>query len=266
MTPGNTKSGVSDLLSKNGWARHFEEEPLAYAPEGMDVAFLRRFRRSPWIGHIVRYAEIQGGERVLEAGCGGGKFSVVLASLGCRATALDFSWRMAENARRLKEKAEPYLGSLYMNFLQGDLSRLPFKDGSFDVVFNEGVVEHCLDPEERVGAIGEMVRVTKERGSVVVFVPNGGHPLHRWWVARYPSYREAPPMTEYNAKKLTEEMWRAGCREIETDGIGAWSSLAQWPNWRVLRYLFGFANRYIPLPRGLREGWGAHLVGMGKKG
>lgn len=246
--------------------KRFRQCPDAYAAEQVDLSFLLRFRRSPWIRLILRYAQIQGGERVLEAGCGSGKFSVALASYGCRVIALDFSRRMTMNARRLKETAEAIFGPLSENFVQGDLNCLPFDDGSFELTLNEGVVEHWLKEEERLAVIAEMVRVTKPGGSVAIFVPNGCHPLHHWWEwSGYPGYQESPPMTLYSAAKLRREMEQAGCYEVETDGIGAWASLYQWPNSALLRYPFGFANRYLPLPKALRERLGAHLLAIGRK-
>jgi SAM-dependent methyltransferase len=48
---------------------------------------------------------------------------------------------------------------------------MPFKDNTFDLVYNSGVIEHFQEPDN-VEAIREMGRVTKANGKVIVIVPN----------------------------------------------------------------------------------------------
>jgi len=246
------------------WLRNLERQPQAYAPEQISLSVFNRFRISRWIQFIEEYARLQGNERVLEVGCGSGKFALALATLGCRVTALDYSAQMVTSARTLKSKIAVQWPELAIHFIQGDLSHLNFADSTFDLALNEGVVEHWLDRDERLAVLREMVRVTRPGGVVAVFVPNGRHPLHGWWERTgYPGY-QAPPMTLYDAETLGMELEQAGCRDVVTDGIGAWVSLAQWPNWWFLRYPFGLANRLIPLPKGVRERWGVSVVALGQ--
>ena len=92
---------------------------------------------------------------------------------------LEFSSQALESNERLDRWARNY-GRLAIRTMKRDLERLHLADKSFDVTFNEGVVEHWIDKKQRVYAISEMVRVTKEGGSVIIYVPNGRHILHRW--------------------------------------------------------------------------------------
>jgi hypothetical protein len=71
-------------------------------------------------------------------------------------------------------------------------------------------------------------------------------------------------MTLYNASRLKQELEAAGCRSVVSDGIGALLSFAQWPNWRLLRYPFAFANRFIPAPKPVREKLGISVIAMGR--
>src|SRR5262245_10444593 len=52
---------------------------------------------------------------------------------------------------------------------RGDLSRLPFKDGTFDIIISESVFEHLSDPE---AVFCEFSRVLKQNGVIVVLTPN----------------------------------------------------------------------------------------------
>jgi SAM-dependent methyltransferase len=51
----------------------------------------------------------------------------------------------------------------------GDVTRLPFADGSFDVVLATEVIEHTLDAGR---AVSELVRVTAPGGLTVITTPN----------------------------------------------------------------------------------------------
>ena len=55
--------------------------------------------------------------------------------------------------------------------VQGDIFHIPFKDNTFDLTYNSGVIEHFPDPFNKK-AIREMVRITKTGGTVIVIVPN----------------------------------------------------------------------------------------------
>jgi SAM-dependent methyltransferase len=57
-----------------------------------------------------------------------------------------------------------------------DVRRLPFKDGSFDAVYSMGTIEHFHDPET---AVGEIHRVLRPGGRVVIGVPNRLDPFLR---------------------------------------------------------------------------------------
>jgi SAM-dependent methyltransferase len=62
---------------------------------------------------------------------------------------------------------------------------LPFPDATFDVVFSHEVLEHVDDDRQ---AAGEMVRVTRPGGRIVIFVPNRLYPFEThgvYWRGRY---------------------------------------------------------------------------------
>lgn len=55
--------------------------------------------------------------------------------------------------------------------IRGDLLEMPFKDESFDFVYNSGVIEHFKEPYNIKG-ISEMCRITKKGGHILLIVPN----------------------------------------------------------------------------------------------
>ena len=235
-----------------------------YAPAG-DEHFLQRFRASPYITIVLRYARLRPGSLILEPGCGSGKFSLVLASLGHRVIALDYVFDVLRGVQatqeRLGERWPGRLGGL----CRGSLEHLPFPDDTFDLVINEGVVEHWLDDKERLMVLREMVRVTRPGGVVAVLVPNGAHPLIQVWESRLAGFQKAPPMAYYSARRLGAELVQAGLSDVYIDGIYPWRSWTRLPPWDRL-YLVGAAfDRWLPLPRALREKWAINLIGLGRK-
>lgn len=104
---------------------------------------------------------------VVEAGCGTGQ-TLALFSERHSTVALDIS----PHALRLAQKiANPAL-------ILGTIFSLPLKDGSCDLVYNSGVIEHFRNPENGK-AVQEMARVTKSCGYVIVIVPNTYCPWYR---------------------------------------------------------------------------------------
>lgn len=91
------------------------------------------------------------GPRVLDAGCGGGGFVDFLSETGFEAVGVDLHAQFLEVARRSEFRGR---------FVQGDVSRLPFRDKVFDSTFCFDVLEHIDDD---AAALREFARVTKRR-------------------------------------------------------------------------------------------------------
>jgi len=109
------------------------------------------------------------GARVLEAGCGVGAQTVILAekSPGADITSVDISPDSLTRA----EAAVRAAGHGNVRFQQADITRLPFADASFDHVFVCFVLEHLPDP---MAALHELVRVLVPGGGVTVIEGDHG--------------------------------------------------------------------------------------------
>jgi len=109
------------------------------------------------------------GSRVLEAGCGIGAQTAILArnSPGAAITSVDIS---PDSLRRAEERIRQE-GITNVTFRQGDIFRLPFAPGSFDHVFVCFVLEHLPDP---VGALEKLRPLLKEGGTITVIEGDHG--------------------------------------------------------------------------------------------
>jgi len=110
------------------------------------------------------------GAKILDAGCGAGRFSVELARLGCEVTLFDIS---EEQLRIAKLKIEEYhLEQQVKDYIQGDIRDLSvFPDNNFDLVLCYGApLSYIIEGRET--AMKELTRVTKTDGTVAVSVNN----------------------------------------------------------------------------------------------
>ena len=63
-----------------------------------------------------------------------------------------------------------------IEFITGDIYKLPFKDETFDLVYSMFVIEHVTEPEK---VLVEAIRVLKNGGFFILGAPNYGAPNRR---------------------------------------------------------------------------------------
>ena len=139
---------------------------------------------------VYEFARNYSGDRsVLDCGAGEGYGPALLAESATHVVGLDYSAEAAQYANR---KYGPEHTNL--RFLQGDASRLPFSDGSFDVICCFQVLEHLDDGP---GFLFEARRVLKPGGQLILTTPN------RLWAGTGPNPHH---VLEYSADELQELM------------------------------------------------------------
>jgi len=122
------------------------------------------------------------GKTVLDAGSGTGLNSLALAARGAEVTLLDVAQPALDIAKTYYDEQ-----GLAARFVRGSIFELPFPDGTFDVVWNTGVIEH-FEPAERRLAVREMLRVMKPGGTTITINPNAGARIYRFakeWAERH---------------------------------------------------------------------------------
>jgi 2-polyprenyl-3-methyl-5-hydroxy-6-metoxy-1,4-benzoquinol methylase len=107
------------------------------------------------------------GLRVLDAGCGGGRYSRICAEAGATVIGADHT--------RAVEKASDLCKHLpTASFVQADLKHLPLEQASFDFVFSIGVMHHDANTRSVFDAVSKMVK-PGGRYSVWLYRRN------QWW-------------------------------------------------------------------------------------
>ena len=113
---------------------------------------------------LADLAEVAGGQKVLDVGCGPGALTAELVDrVGAESVvAIDPSGPFVEAARTRHPGVDVRLGSA---------EQLPFADDTFDATLAQLVVQFMSDP---AAGVGEMARVTRPGGAVVACVWDHG--------------------------------------------------------------------------------------------
>jgi len=195
-------------------------------------------------GRLVREIMADGdvrGAMVLEVGAGSGRDTLGLIRAGAIGFVLDYS---PASLALVRDQAASQ--GLTVHVVQADALAMPFRDGAFDVVFHQGLLEHFRDPQP---LLRENARVTRRAGRVVVDVPQTVHlytamktlmiAMGRWF---------AGWETQFTPRGLERTLEQAGLRVRRT--YGDWMVPGLW--YRVLREaLKRGAGAKLPLePRG----------------
>jgi SAM-dependent methyltransferase len=128
---------------------------------------------------------LSGLERALDVGAGTGALAFALAPLVREVVALDMVPELLDEGRA-RAAAVPNV-----TFVQGDITRLPFEDGSFDLTGSLMVLHHTERPEL---AMSEMTRVTRLGGTLLIvdqvasLDPLAALELNHFEAARDPSH------------------------------------------------------------------------------
>jgi ubiquinone/menaquinone biosynthesis C-methylase UbiE len=164
-----TVNCLAPVAAKTGAGEAYEPLPhadRALGPVGVRSPSPERYARYGWAARLTASA------RVLDAGCGTGHGTAILAEHARSAVGIDVSPPAIEDARRDHEKRA--------EFLEADMRRLPFSDGEFDAVVCFEAISHLAEPGL---ALDELRRVLARGGLLLVSSPNRGvyppgNPLH----------------------------------------------------------------------------------------
>ncbi len=153
----------------------------------------------------LQMLDVQPKERVLEVGCGTGELLPALASRAGPAGwvfGLDLSARMLGIAKNKLEQRP----SSNIALLQGDGARLPFPEGSFNVVFLSFTLE-LFDDAEIPAVLSECRRVLLPEGRLGIVSllkkdrPRATERLYAWAHRQWPSVIDCKPISLINVLK-----------------------------------------------------------------
>lgn len=118
--------------------------------------------------NVLRVTDLRG-KRVLEVGAGTGRDSFGMVEQGASVFMLDYSTNSLNIIKNLAAQER-----VDVNAVGGDAFSLPFADGTFDLVFHQGLLEHFREKEAE-NLLKENIRVIKSGGLLLVDVPQRYH-------------------------------------------------------------------------------------------
>ncbi len=148
--------------AQNGREPLFSSHPQSYVHGRSDRESQRLHDQASGLGSLLheglRYPP---GSMVLEAGCGVGAQTLLLAgnSPGARFISVDISEESLARARERVAEA----GLTNVTFRQEDITHLPFPDGTFDHIFVCFTLEHLRDP---LAVLRSLMAVLRPGGTI----------------------------------------------------------------------------------------------------
>jgi ubiquinone/menaquinone biosynthesis C-methylase UbiE len=121
--------------------------------------FFSNTRKYLWddLKPLVKYTK--NGDKVLDIGCGNGRLYQLFSDLSIDYTGMDNSEGQLGMARKNYPEAK---------FVLGEMTKLPFADSFFDVIYCIATFHHLPDEELRLQALNEMKRVLKPGGHILM--------------------------------------------------------------------------------------------------
>jgi malonyl-CoA O-methyltransferase len=151
---------------------------------------------------ILDYFGDLAGKRVLDVGCGKGRFARVLKERHPMAhiAALDLSEAMLRFV------------PAGIDTCSGTMTSLPFASGSFDCVYATESLEHAVAIDT---AVADMCRVLKPGGKLVIIDKNAEH----WGRLKTPEWEK------WFRREELEKLLRRDCREVTSRFISYWEDV-----------------------------------------
>jgi len=237
-----------------------------------DRTALMKLQYEVYAHHLSKL--VDKGDRVLDAGCGAGRFTKELITLGAEVVALDISSVQLDLCRERAPGAKEYL--------QGSITDLvTLEDESFDTVLAlGGVLSYCFEQVET--ALSELNRVARAGAQVMLSVMNLFGTIHEYlpgvmrgdalanarWLQDGVLLRELNDGHEcklYRESELRELLRTAGFEDVRIEAPGWLAGVHKLelpesgsPQWRYLLAAELAASREVPAA-------GTHLVAFARK-
>ena len=159
----------------------------------------------PRIYHVKLILEHFGdlsGKRVLDIGCGKGRFARVILERHPRAEV----WGLDISEEMLKFVPEG------IQTRAGTMTELPFEDGMFDAAYATESLEHAVEID---AAVREMCRVVKPGGRIAIIDKNAEH------FGRL----KTPAWEKWFRREELEKLLRRDCRRVSSRFISYWEDV-----------------------------------------
>ncbi|MCL1864053.1 MAG: class I SAM-dependent methyltransferase [Defluviitaleaceae bacterium] len=142
--------------------------PASFDPNKTDMAYYIKRYNTKLEYYINRIDNLMlSGDKILDAGCGSGAWSIALSQRYKSVVARDLS----QDGLDVFNAVKSLMGINNIQTDRGDLEKLPYDDNSFDDIFCYSVIMYCNVPD----VLSEFFRVLKPSGRVYLCLNNDGY-------------------------------------------------------------------------------------------
>ncbi len=215
IVSGCGRGGIQTRMALGSSSAELQQFERQFREREVDFAGDRRVRyeRQLELDAVVARARVRPGQRVLDAGCGIGRISRALARRSAAVTALDFAF---PRLLYLRAAAAPAQRSR-LQLAQADVTALPFRDASFDLIVCTQVLEHVPDPAGRRALLACFHRLLAPAGRLLLTAYNYSEPWRRRGEPREGRHATGIFYHCYDASELTAELTEF--RQVSICGI-----------------------------------------------
>lgn len=161
---------VDNYATNFGLQRNRFRQTQLDSHSGLPISRERFFHQTRWT------ADELANRKVLDVGCGAGRFAEVALSCGATVVAIDYS--SAVDACWQNLGTHPNL-----HLIQANIYSLPFRGKEFDFIYCFGVLQHTPDVHQAFYALSEELS-SGGRLAVDLYLRNWGNLMHpRFWLS-----------------------------------------------------------------------------------
>jgi ubiquinone/menaquinone biosynthesis C-methylase UbiE len=210
--------------------------------------------------------------KVLEAGCGLGRYNFYLSNLGINVIGLDFSESTIDFLNEWKKRNNYD----HVSFIKGDITQLPFENESLSGYLSFGVVEHFQEGPDK--PLKEAFRVLRPGGIAIITTPN-----RSWNIIRAKYYRHFKNIIkkiigkkidspfyqyEYTPEELKKHVEKAGLTVTEFTGTDFLYTFNEYNNFEIKNIKEGSLVFYLShlLDKTIFKKYGAQSITVSVKG
>lgn len=230
----NWRQAIRDACARAGFG-YSPPDPGWQARLAAAVIRLHPGMRDEMAFDVMWLPRLAGG-RLLDVGCGSGRFIGRMRDLGWHAEGVDFDPEAARVGARHG-----------LTVRVGGLADQGYPDASFDAVTMIHFIEHIFDPRE---VLAEAHRILRPGGRLVVITPNAAGLGHRVFGASWRPLEPPRHIHVFTPRALARLAGEAGFAEVavrtmlcEPYGVVAGSARIRWQGRHDMRQPIGVAGR-----------------------
>ena len=151
---------IPRFVDTDKYVKNFSFEWLFYKRTQLDSHKRSTISRDAFALKTGFSGEALKGRKVLDVGCGTGRFMEQAAQAGAEVVGVDLSFAVETAVENMRGRKNAHV-------VQADIFNLPFRDGAFDLIYSLGVLHHTPDTRE---AFLKLVPLLGPGGNISIWV------------------------------------------------------------------------------------------------